>query len=232
MATIEGVKKERANARRKELNARKRYRTATRRGHDLADRHIPVHDQRRVKNLRKRLREAEAWQAHRRERRQLDRWISVHQVRAINQVDDEGLDFIILNEGLRLEPYNDSQGHATIGVGHLIHRGPVTDADRRRYANFTREDAMALLAADLDSREAVVYSVTRVAKIHISQRRFNALVSFTFNIGNDGFKNSTAASVIKQSRSAEVIQSAIMMWNKPPEIITRRRREAEMFRLG
>jgi len=32
-----------------------------------------------------------------------------------------------------MNPYNDSKGFATIGVGHLLHKSKVTDADRRAW---------------------------------------------------------------------------------------------------
>jgi GH24 family phage-related lysozyme (muramidase) len=100
----------------------------------------------------------------------------------------EGLTFLSQEEGLRLAPYNDSAGHATIGVGHLIHRGPFTAADVQRYAGFTRADAIRLLKADVAEREA---AVERMVTVALNQNEFNALVSFVFNIGTGAFGTST-----------------------------------------
>jgi len=43
-----------------------------------------------------------------------------------------------------MNPYNDSKGFATIGVGHLLHKSKVTDADRRAWTRFTKNDAKKL----------------------------------------------------------------------------------------
>lgn len=52
-------------------------------------------------------------------------------------------------EGLRLKPYNDHLGYATIGYGHLIAKRNVKPSDNVDYANFTKEDAEALLIEDM-----------------------------------------------------------------------------------
>jgi GH24 family phage-related lysozyme (muramidase) len=46
------------------------------------------------------------------------------------KIDAHGLHLIAGFEGFVDRPYNDSAGNATIGYGHLIHRGPVTLADQ------------------------------------------------------------------------------------------------------
>ena len=52
-------------------------------------------------------------------------------------------------EGLRLRPYNDSLGFATIGYGHLIARRPVKQQDFTEWHGFTKEDAERLLLSDM-----------------------------------------------------------------------------------
>ena len=56
-----------------------------------------------------------------------------------------GAAFIGAFEGLRLTPYNDAAGHATVGYGHLLHYGPVTQHDLDKYRGFTTGEAVALL---------------------------------------------------------------------------------------
>jgi hypothetical protein len=41
-----------------------------------------------------------------------------------SRLSQKGAAFIAHFEGLKLKLYNDPVGHATIGVGHLVHRGP------------------------------------------------------------------------------------------------------------
>src|SRR4051794_5732557 len=96
------------------------------------------------------------------------------------RVSAHGRAFIRREEGCVLHPYNDSAGHATIGVGHLLHHGNVTAADRQRYAHFTTASADRLLASDLHTFES---GVNRLVTAKLSQAEFDALVSFAFNIG-------------------------------------------------
>ena len=139
-----------------------------------------------------------------------------------------GLAFLSNEEGLRTEPYNDSAGHATIGVGHLIHRGPVTAADRARFRGFTRADAVALLRQDVSSRER---AVDRLVHVGLSQNEFDALVSLVFNIGEGeaGFAGSTVRRKLNggDRRGAA---DAFLMWKVGgPGLIFRRRRERALF---
>ena len=56
-------------------------------------------------------------------------------------ISQQGINFLIAREGMITLPYNDSKGFATIGVGHLLHKSKVTDADRRAWTRFTKNDA-------------------------------------------------------------------------------------------
>ena len=64
-------------------------------------------------------------------------------------ISQQGINFLIAREGMITHPYNDSKGFATIGVGHLLHKSKVTDADRRAWTRFTKNDAKKLLMKDL-----------------------------------------------------------------------------------
>lgn len=145
------------------------------------------------------------------------------------RLDSNGLAFLSREEGLRTTPYNDSAGHATIGVGHLIHHGPVTARDLQRYRGFTRADALKLLKADVVSREQ---AVERLVRVPLSQNEFNALVSLVFNIGVGGFAGST---VLRKLNAGDRrgAADAFLMWKVGgPGLIFRRRREREMFLKG
>jgi GH24 family phage-related lysozyme (muramidase) len=141
----------------------------------------------------------------------------------------EGLAFLSAQEGLRLDPYNDSAGHATIGVGHLIHRGPVTAADRQRFAGFTRADAIRLLKSDVASREAAVTSMVNVA---LNQNEFNALVSFVFNIGAGGFGQSTLLRKLNAGDRRGAADELLRWKVGGPGLIFRRQRERALFLSG
>lgn len=121
-----------------------------------------------------------------------------------------GLGLIAEFEGIVLKPYNDAAGHATIGVGHLLHRGAVTDLDRRAFLGFDREDAMKLLARDVRAAEA---AVNRYVRVPINQHRFDALVSLTFNIGAGALLGSTLLAKLNQGDYPGV-PAQFMRWTR------------------
>jgi lysozyme len=82
-------------------------------------------------------------------------------------------------EGCVLHPYNDPY-NATIGVGHLIHFGPFTDADVRHYAGFTYTDAIKLLDQDVQSAEL---SIREQIHVDLNQHQWDALVDLVYNCG-------------------------------------------------
>ena len=51
----------------------------------------------------------------------------------ITDLDESGVNLIIGEEGNLNYVYNDSQGHATVGVGHLLHLGNFTAADSAKW---------------------------------------------------------------------------------------------------
>ena len=83
-------------------------------------------------------------------------------------------------EGLRLHAYQDSAGVWTIGWGHT--------GDVRRGQSITVHQAEALLALDIGIAAA---AVNRHVEAPLSQNMFDALVSFTFNLGERRLAEST-----------------------------------------
>lgn len=131
------------------------------------------------------------------------------------------LKYIIEEEGKRNKAYKDTKGLWTIGVGHLIR----PDEQHLIHATLTDEEVEDLLKRDLEwCSEAVESSV----KVPLAQAQFDALYSLCFNIGGTAFKRST---VVKRLNSGdyEGAADAILMWNKPPELVKRRKRERELF---
>lgn len=143
---------------------------------------------------------------------------------------DAGLRFIARFEGYYSQPYNDPAGHATVGYGHLLHYGPVTDADRRgvwiagqkRPGQLTREEARRLLAKTLsDHYEPAVrnlFANTGYLRGQFDQTLFDALVSATYNLGpgvvtpgTPGFE--TIGRAI-QSADVEAIANALPLYDK------------------
>ena len=146
-------------------------------------------------------------------------------------VSDAGLKFIAAHEGSRNQPYNDPSGFATIGIGHLIGRRPVTQADRDHWGTLTEQQVLDLFREDiLKYSDPVAASV----KVPLTQNQFDALVSFAFNVGVGGFKGST---LLKKLNAGDYEGAAneFAKWNKSagrvlPGLTRRRSEEADLFR--
>jgi lysozyme len=134
------------------------------------------------------------------------------------------LTFISKEEGVRNKAYKDSKGLWTIGVGHLI----KPDEQHLITATLTDAEVEALLKHDLKwCSEAVERHVPPT----LTQNQFDALYSFCFNVGETNFKRST---VVKRINAGDLkgAGDAMLMWDKPPELIPRRKRERALFLSG
>lgn len=142
----------------------------------------------------------------------------------IKEISQAGLQFLINNEGCVLHPYLDTKGIPTIGVGNTFWE----DGSKVKMTDppITQKRAMELFRWVLKHYELAVYSNTRD---DINQNQFDSLVSFTYNVGVSAFKNSTLLKRINARSSDQSIKNAFMMWNKPKEIIGRRKREVDLY---
>lgn len=76
-----------------------------------------------------------------------------------------------------------------------------------------------------------VYSLTRD---DINQNQFNALFSLCYNIGEVGFKGSTALKLVNQHITGQPLKDAFLMWDKAQHKIIadlqqRRLKEYQLF---
>lgn len=94
---------------------------------------------------------------------------------------DEGFALIKRFEGLRLVAYVCPGGKLTIGYGHT---GPDVTTGKK----IDEEEADALLLKDVQRFENAVNGMVTVP---ISQGMFDALISFSFNLGAGSLKSST-----------------------------------------
>ena len=97
------------------------------------------------------------------------------------RTSQSGIDKIKEHEALRLEPYRDVAGILTIGYGHVLINGEY-------WESITEEFAEELLRQDLAIAESAVSDYVEVG---ITQNQYDALVSFTFNVGVNAFHDST-----------------------------------------
>lgn len=92
-------------------------------------------------------------------------------------VSDQGRAFIGAQEGLRLRTYRDAVGVLTIGYGHTSAAGPPIV---NPYMIITKQQADSILARDLVKYED---EILREVHVPLLQCQFDALVSFTYNVG-------------------------------------------------
>lgn len=138
------------------------------------------------------------------------------------RTSQRGINLIKSFESLRLEAYRCPAGIYTIGYGHTagVRCGDVIDEQR----------AEQLLAEDLRKFEAVVNRECP----HVNQNQFDALVSFTFNLGERNLMKSTLLKCVKAKPANLNIRTELLRWNRANgEVLaglTRRRRaEADLY---
>lgn len=90
-------------------------------------------------------------------------------------VSAPGKTWIGHNEGVRLDHYDDSNGHCTVGIGHLVHKGNCTAAELAA-PKITEAAAFALFDADIKPREKFVND----QKLTLTQTEFEAIVDLAF----------------------------------------------------
>lgn len=153
------------------------------------------------------------------------------------RTSSEGREFLAREEGLVPFAYNDSEGHATFGVGHLLHLGNVTAADRRKWGSKSKPKSrayvMRVFARDLRVYEAAVRDA--VGGKRLRQFEFDALVSLCFNIGTGGLARSTVVKRIREGRGGGHFRAAgdaFLNWSKPAVLRPRRERERNLFLTG
>lgn len=89
---------------------------------------------------------------------------------------DESVTMLMHHESVRCKPYQDCIGLWTVGVGHLIGKTLPPEWDK----TFSMEEVREILKKDLARFEA---GVCRLCPDGLTAGRFDALVSFAFNVG-------------------------------------------------
>tara|TARA_R100001460_G_scaffold4971_4_gene13992 strand:- start:746 stop:1183 length:438 start_codon:yes stop_codon:yes gene_type:complete len=137
-------------------------------------------------------------------------------------ISQNGLELIKHFEGCELEAYKCAAGVWTIGYGHIK----------------TAEEGMVIsqsYADELLEGEIVEYEdyVNTAVTAPLSQDQFDALVSWTFNLGNGNLNASTMLKVLNRGEYEEV-PNQMKRWNKAggkvlEGLIRRREAEANLF---
>ena len=124
------------------------------------------------------------------------------------KTSDKGLNLIKQFEGCHLKPYQDPIGLWTIGWGHLIGDGKSLPIEWFR--EITQDEADELLKKDLMRFER---GVLRLCPLNLTQSRFDALVSFAFNLGLGSLQISTLR---KKHNRGDILGATqeFVKWNK------------------
>ena len=161
------------------------------------------------------------------------------------KVSESAIRTIKHHEGVRTRPYRCPALLWTVGVGHVIDPTHATvKFDERRSLpvpdgwdrSLTMDEVDAILAQDLGRFERGVARLCPAAVNH--QGQFDALVSFSFNVGLGALQRSSIR--MRYNRGdIEGAADAFLMWTKAagkvlPGLVKRRQDERAMFlaRLG
>ena len=138
------------------------------------------------------------------------------------EISEKGIDLIKEFEGLELVSYLCPAKVWTIGYGHI--KGVEEGME------WTEEQAEEAL-----KEEVIGYCrfVEEYVKVPLNQNQFDALVSWTYNLGPTSLKNSTMLKVLNEGNYDQVPEQ-IKRWNKARGqvlngLVRRRDAEAELF---
>lgn len=142
----------------------------------------------------------------------------------MRHVTQDGLDLVKHHEGFSPKVYICPAGYPTIGYGHLI----LSYEDFSK--GITKSQAEDLLRHDIRIAER---AVLRFITVPLTDGQFNALVSFTFNLGGGALQRSTLRRVVNRGDHDGVPQQ-FMRWvwadgRKLKGLIRRRRDEAALY---
>ena len=140
------------------------------------------------------------------------------------QINDALLNLVSHLEGYRAFRYKDSAGLYTIGIGHLIKPGESF-----------REPLLPAEATNLLKHDLAIAAktVNTEAKRPLKQNQFNALVSFSYNVGSGKLKKSTLLRKVNAKQDPQV-PAQFMKWvyagdEEVEGLVLRRQVEARLY---
>lgn len=153
------------------------------------------------------------------------------------QMSQKGLGLLQQWEGFELKVYRDSAGLPTIGVGHLLKKNELSSGKiiingvPVKYSDgLTEQQALDLLSQDLAPTTG---AVTNGVKVTLNQNQFDALTSFTFNVGTGAFTSSTLLRVLNAGQYDQV-PTQLMRWTRSggqvvQGLVNRRQNEIKLW---
>ena len=145
----------------------------------------------------------------------------------MRHITQEGMTLIERFESFQKQIYICPAGYPTIGYGHV-----VKPQERDRFtAGISEQDAQAILQVDVGIAER---AVLRMISVPLTDGQFDALVSFTFNLGAGALQRSALRRKVNREDHAEA-PAEFMKWvwaggRKLKGLAKRRAAEAMLYR--
>ena len=144
----------------------------------------------------------------------------------MRHITQAGIDLIKQFEGFSPTVYICPAGYPTIGYGHV-----VKTQEREQFADgITTEQAETLLRQDVQTAER---AVLRLITVPLTDGQFDALVSFTFNLGAGALQRSTLRRRVNRGDHAAVpAEFRKWVWaggRKLQGLVRRREAEADRY---
>jgi lysozyme len=142
----------------------------------------------------------------------------------MRHASEDGLRLIRRFEGFSAVPYLCPAGYLTVGYGHVV-KNP--DAFRQP---ITEDEATEILTVDVEMAER---AVLRLISVPLTDGQFDALVSFTFNLGAGALQRSTLRRKVNredhEDAAAEFLRWVWAGGRKLNGLIRRRQAEAALY---
>lgn len=139
---------------------------------------------------------------------------------------ENGLNLIKSFEGLRLQAYPDSTGLPTVGFGTTVINGQPVQLGM----TITEDQATSYLQTDLQHAESIV---NQVVQVDITQNQFDALISFTYNLGEGNLEKSSLLRLLNQGNPMAASEEFVK-WDRAggqvlEGLLRRRTAERDLF---
>ena len=144
----------------------------------------------------------------------------------MRHVTEEGLNLIKRFEGFSHTIYICPAGYPTIGYGHVV----LAHEQDQFATGITQAEATELLRKDVRIAER---AVLRLISVPLTDGQFDALVSFTFNLGAGALQRSTLRRKVNRGEHKGV-PAELMKWvwaagKKLPGLVRRRQAEGVAY---
>lgn len=140
------------------------------------------------------------------------------------KTSEKGIEFIKQFERLLLRPYICPAGLLTVGYGHVLR-----PSDKLHWI-ITEVEADKLLEKDVGT---AANAVGRLIRVPLSQGQFDALVSFTFNLGSGALQRSTLRQKLNRGEYLDAADEfgrwVLAGGRKLPGLVRRRAAEQLIF---